>query len=77
MLEVAEKTVDIGGVVLDRDEPLFGLSPGWQEHPTVVLEQPVRMVVPVVNLEEVPVVANRLGREGDATLRPDRHDVSR
>jgi len=76
-LEVADEAVDVGAVVLDRDEPLLGLAPGREEDATVVLDQPMGVVVPVVDLEEVAVVMYRLNREGDATLRPDRDDVSR
>ena len=63
--------------MLDRDEPLFGLAPRREEHAAVVLEQPVGVVVPVVDLQELPVVVHDVGRERHATFGPDRHDMGR
>src|SRR5258708_17241970 len=61
--------------MLNRDQPLLRLAPRWQEHPAVVLEQPVRMTVLVVDRDEVAEVAYRLRAEDDAALSTDRHDV--
>ena len=42
--EVLHEAVDVGLVVLDRDEPLLDLAPGREEDPAVVLIEPVRVV---------------------------------
>src|SRR5579875_1913274 len=73
--EVRDEPVDVGVAVLDREQPLLDLPPWRQEHATVVLDEPVRLAEPVVDLEEVPVLANRVGAERDAALRADAHDV--
>src|SRR5258708_744060 len=61
--------------MLNRDQPLLRLAPRWQEHAAVVLQQPVRMTVLVVDRDEVAEVAYRLRAEDDAALSTDRHDV--
>src|SRR5216683_1038157 len=61
--------------MLYRDQPLLDLAPGWQEDAPVVLEKPVGVAVAVIDAEEAAVVADRLGREHDAALGPDRHHV--
>src|SRR5579875_1289530 len=73
--EVRDEPVDVGVAVLNREQPLLDLAPRRQEHATVVLDEPVRLAEPVVDLEEVAVLAHRLGPESDATLRADAHDV--
>ena len=73
--EVGDQQVDVGLVVLDRDEPLLDLAPRRQEHAAVVLEEPVRVAVAVIDTEEAAVVADRLGGEHHAALGPDRDHV--
>ena len=51
--------------------------PQREEHAPVVLVQPVRVAVPVVDLEEVAVVPNRRAGEHDAALRAHGHDAGR
>ena len=55
--EVGDEAVDVRFVVLHGDQPLLDLAPGRQEHPAVVLEQPVRVAEGVVDGEEAAVVA--------------------
>src|SRR5690348_17275364 len=54
--EVPDQPVDVLLIVLHRDEPLFDLAPGREEHATVVLEQPVGVAVAVVDAQEAAVV---------------------
>ena len=63
VVEVGDEPVDVGVGVLHRDQPLLDLAPRRQEHAAVVLDQPVRVAVAVVELEEVAEVADR-GRAG-------------
>src|SRR5215510_4464990 len=74
-VDISIKSCDVALVVLNRDQPLLGLTPGRQEHSAVVLEQPVRVAVLVVDSEEVAKVLYRLSAEDDAALGPDRHDA--
>ena len=69
--EVLHQAVDVRLVVLDRDQPLLALPPRRQEHPAVVLVQPVRVAVRVVDAEEVAEVPDRVGREHHAALGAD------
>src|SRR5579884_3330530 len=73
--EVADEPVDVGLVVLDGQQPLLHLPPRRQEHPAVVLDEPVQLVQPVVDAEEVTVFAHRLVPEGDAPLGAHRDHV--
>ena len=58
--EIRDQTIDVGLIVLNRDEPLLGLAPGRKKDAAVVLEQPVGVAVPVVDGQVVAVVADRL-----------------
>ena len=75
LAEVGDQAVDVGLGVLHRQQPLLDLAPRWEEHPAIVLQEPVQLPPAVVDGEEVAVVAHRLGREADAALRPDADDA--
>ena len=60
-LDVAHEPVDVGLVVLDGEQPLLHLAPWRQEDAAVVLNQPVQVAEPLVDVQEVPVVASRAG----------------
>src|SRR6478609_4983465 len=66
--EVLDQAVDIRLIVLHRDQPLLDLAPRRQENPAVVLEEPVRVAVPVVHAEEAAVAGHGVRREHDAAL---------
>jgi hypothetical protein len=51
--EVRHQPVDARCVMLHGDQPLLDLPPRRQEDPAVVLEQPVRVAVPVVDGQEI------------------------
>src|ERR1700733_7762767 len=61
--EVRYEAVDVGFVVLDRDQPLLDLAPWREENAAVVLIEPVRVAVPVVHAQEAAVAGDGLGRE--------------
>ena len=73
--EVRDEPVDVGVGVLHREQPLLDLAPGRQEDAAVVLDEPVRLPEPVVDAEEVAVLADALALERDAALRADADDV--
>ena len=73
--DITVKAIYITLVMLDRDQPLLGLAPRRQEDAAVVLEQPVRVAVGVVDSQEVTEVADRRAAEDDAALRADRDDA--
>src|SRR5580692_3911099 len=73
--EVLHEAVDVGLVVLDRDQPLLDLAPGREEDPAVVLIEPVRVAVPVVNAEETAVAGDGFGAEYDAAFGAGSDDV--
>src|SRR5579871_4635205 len=66
--EVADEPVDVRFVVLYGDQPLLDLAPGRQEHPAVVLEQPVSVTERAVDGEELAVVPDDFRAEDDAAL---------
>ena len=72
---LAHEPVDVLVGVLHRDRPLLALAPRRQEHAAVVLVQPVRVAELVVDVEEVAVVADRVGQEDDAALGAGRDHV--
>src|SRR6202042_1149509 len=67
---------DVRLVVLHRDQPLLDLSPGRQEDPAIVLVEPVRVAVGIVDAEEAAEVADRFGGEHHAALGADRYHLS-
>src|SRR6266536_1310429 len=73
--KIPYKHVDVRLVMLHRDQPLLDLPPGRQEDAAVVLEEPVRMAVGVLDAEEAAEVAHGLGGKDDAALRADRDDL--
>src|SRR5271170_8057241 len=66
--EVLDQSVNVGPVVLDRDQPLLDLAPGREEDAAIMLVKPVRVTVPVVHAEEAAVAGDRFGREHHAAL---------
>src|SRR5258706_15209639 len=63
--------------MITRKQPGWVIPPGGQEPPAVVLEQPVRMAVLVVDRKKIAEVPYRLSAEDDTALGPDRHDARR
>src|SRR5580698_8120622 len=72
--EVRDETLDVGLIVLHRDQPLLDFPPGRQEHSAVVLEEPVRVTERILNAAEAAEIPDRPGREHHAALRAHRHD---
>ena len=66
--DVGDEPVHVLGGVLDREQPLLDLAPRREEDAAVVLDQPVRLAVPAVDLQELAEVLGRLGQERDAAL---------
>src|SRR5260370_12330470 len=66
--EVLDQAVDVGFVVLDRDQPLLDLAPRREEDAAVVLIEPVRVAVPGRHAQETAVAGDRFGGEHHAAL---------
>src|ERR1035441_1397763 len=73
--EIGDEPIDIRVIMLHGDQPLLGLAPRRQEYPAVVLQQPVRVTVGVVDVQEAAEIADRLGGEDHAALGPDRDNM--
>jgi hypothetical protein len=75
--EVGDEPVDVGLGVLHGQQPLLDLAPRWQEHPAIVLHEPVQVAPAVVDLEEVAVVAHRRPVNATQPLAPDADHLPR
>ena len=69
------KPVNIGCVVLHRDQPLLALAPRREEDAAVVLIEPVRVTIGIVDAQEVTEIADRLRGEYHSALGARGHDV--